>query len=229
MPYILIKNESLNDQKTGMIDLHTHTLFSDGVLLPAELARRCEAKGFRGLVITDHVDYSNIDTVIPNIVKACKEISSVSKIKVRGGAELTHLRPEHIKSMVKRARELGAFIVIVHGETITEPVLPGTNRAAIEAGADILAHPGLITEDDARLAKSNNVRLEISGRKGHSYANGYVVKIAKKVGAKLVFGSDSHTPDDLLDRNYAERIILGAGVEENEIKEIFREAESLVI
>ena len=108
----------------NVIDLHTHTLFSDGVLLPAELIRRCEAKGFRGLVITDHVDYSNIDFVIPNILNACKEIASVAKIKVHGGVELTHLRTEHIKSMVKRARALGAFIVLVHGETITEPVLP---------------------------------------------------------------------------------------------------------
>ncbi|TAK61460.1 MAG: histidinol phosphate phosphatase domain-containing protein [Bacteroidetes bacterium] len=211
-----------------MIDLHTHTLFSDGVLLPAELIRRCEAKGFRGLAITDHVDYSNIDMVIPNVLKACKEISAVAKIKILGGAELTHIRPEHIKSMVNRAKALGACIVLVHGETITEPVLPGTNRAAIEAGADILVHPGLITEDDAKLAKINGVRLEISGRKGHAYANGHVVKMAKKVGAKLIFGSDSHTPDDLLDRNRAECIARGAGLEEKDIKEIFKDAESLI-
>ena len=212
----------------NVIDLHTHTLFSDGVLLPAELIRRCEAKGFRGLVITDHVDYSNIDFVIPNILNACKEIASVAKIKVHGGVELTHLRLEHIKSMVKRARALGAFIVLVHGETITEPVLPGTNRAAIEAGADILVHPGLITESDAKLAKARGVRLEVSGRKGHAYANGHVVKMAKRVGAKLVFGSDSHTPDDLLDRNSAESIARGAGLEEKDIQEIFKEAESLI-
>lgn len=211
-----------------MIDLHTHTLFSDGVLLPAELIRRCEAKGFRGLVITDHVDYSNIDMVIPNVLKACREIAAVSKIKVCGGAELTHLRPEHIKSMVKRARDLGAFIVLVHGETITEPVLPGTNRAAIEAGADILVHPGIITEEDARLAKKNGVRLEISGRKGHAYANGHVAKMAKKVGTKLVFGSDSHTPDDLLDRSRAEFIARGAGMEEYDIQEMFQEAATLI-
>lgn len=211
-----------------MIDLHTHTLFSDGVLLPAELIRRCEARGFRGLVITDHADYSNIDIVIPNVLKACREIASAAKIRVHGGVELTHLRPEHIKSMVERAKTLGAFLVLVHGETITEPVLPGTNRAAIEAGADVLAHPGLITEDDASLAKSRGVRLEISGRKGHAYANGHVVKMAKKSGAKLVFGSDSHTPDDLLDRNRAESIIRGAGLEEKDIQEIFKEAESLI-
>ena len=126
------------------------------------------------------------------------------------------------------AKSLGACIVLVHGETITEPVLPGTNRAAIEAGADILVHPGLISEDDAKLAKANGVRLEISGRKGHAYANGHVAKMAKKFGTKLIFDSDSHTPDDLLDRNRAECIARGAGLEEKDIEEIFREAESLI-
>ncbi|MBM4054288.1 MAG: histidinol phosphate phosphatase domain-containing protein [Planctomycetes bacterium] len=211
-----------------MIDLHTHTLFSDGELLPSELIRRCEIKGFRGLAITDHADYSNIDIVIPNVLKACKEITSIARIKVRVGVELTHLRPEHIKAMVQRARELGAHIVLVHGETITEPVIPGTNRAAIEAGADVLTHPGLISEDDVKLAKERGVRLEISGRKGHSYANGHVAKIAKKVGAKLVMGSDSHSPGDLLDRSYAELIIKAAGLDDDDVKKIFKEAETLI-
>ena len=211
-----------------MIDLHTHTLFSDGVLLPSELIRRCETKGFRGLAITDHADYSNIDIVIPNVLKACKEIESTTRMRVRVGVELTHLRPEHIRGMVQRARELGAFIVLVHGETITEPVIPGTNRAAIEAGADVLTHPGLISEDDVKLAKEKGVRLEISGRKGHSYANGHVAKMAKKVGAKLVMGSDSHSPGDLLDRAYAELIIKAAGLDDDDVKKIFKDAETLI-
>ena len=45
-------------------------------------------------------------------------------------------------------RGLGARIIVVHGETIVEPVRPGTNRKALESDVDILAHPGLITEDE---------------------------------------------------------------------------------
>jgi len=211
-----------------MIDLHTHTLFSDGAVLPSELIRRCEIKGFRGLVITDHADYSNIDFVIPCVLKACKEAESVSGVKVRVGVELTHIHPEHIGAMIAKARSLGAFLVLVHGETITEPVRPGTNKAAIEAGADILTHPGLITENDAVLAKKNGVRLEISGRKGHAYANGHVAKTAKKAGATLVLGSDSHSPGDLLDRKHAECIARGAGLDEEDIQKLFKEAELLL-
>ena len=43
-----------------MIDLHTHTFHSDGALVPSELAARAFAKGYKGLAITDHADFSNI-------------------------------------------------------------------------------------------------------------------------------------------------------------------------
>jgi len=53
-----------------MIDLHTHTLFSDGVLLPAELARRAQVLGYQALAMTDHVDSSNLEFVLPRLVAA---------------------------------------------------------------------------------------------------------------------------------------------------------------
>ena len=63
----------------------------------------------------------------------------------------------------------------MHGESPVEPVIEGTNRAGIEAGADILAHPGNITEEDARLAAEKGVYLEITARAGHSETNQHVI------------------------------------------------------
>jgi len=117
-----------------------------------------------------------------------------------------------IAGIVKFARELGIYYVIVHGETIAEPVEKGTNNEAIKAGVDILAHPGLIEEDDVLLAKKNGVLLEISGRKGHSLANGHVGMLAQKHGAKLIFDTDSHSPSDLTDMEQARKIVSGAGL-----------------
>ena len=37
-----------------MIDLHTHTFFSDGVLIPSELFQRARAKGYHTIAVTDH-------------------------------------------------------------------------------------------------------------------------------------------------------------------------------
>lgn len=211
-----------------MIDLHMHSLLSDGVLLPSELARRCEVMGFKAIAVTDHVDSSNIQTVVPNIVKACNEINKYWKIRIIPGLEITHTPVEIINDLAKEGRGLGAKIVILHGETIVEPVLKGTNHAGVLADIDILAHPGIIEEEDAQIASEKNISLEISGRKGHSFTNGHVVKMAQKTGAALIFNSDSHTPSDLLSKDVAVKIIRGTGVSSKEVENIFENSQRLV-
>lgn len=211
-----------------MIDLHTHTLLSDGGLIPTELARRAETLGFRALAMTDHVDTAMADVVVPVLVRVAEDLAPVMKMKVIAGAEVTHCRPEHIARVVERCRRLGARIVIVHGETPSEPVIKGTNRAAIEAGCDILAHPGLITEADARLAAERGVLLEVSGRAGHCLGNGHVVQTARRAGARVVFGSDTHEPGDLRTRGDAEYVLACAGCGAEEVAAAFDAAERLV-
>jgi histidinol phosphatase-like PHP family hydrolase len=210
-----------------MIDLHTHSIFSDGDLIPTELVRRAEVAGCRTIAITDHTDHSNYDLIIPRIVRVCEEINTVSSIRVIPGVELTHLYPAHIPRMVKEVRAMGARIVVVHGETIAEPVMPGTNLAAIQAGADILAHPGLISEDEVRLAAERGVYLEVSARKGHSLTNGHVVRLARKTGAKLVLNTDGHSPSDLIGKEFACKVAQGAGMTEEEIPVMFQNSEVL--
>ncbi len=211
-----------------MIDLHTHSIFSDGELLPCELVRRAAATGYSAIAITDHVDPSNIDFVIPRMVEAIKKLSGFVSIDVIAGAEITHTPPMLIPELVREARSLGAGIVLVHGETIVEPVLEGTNRAAIEAGVDILAHPGLITTEDILLARDRGVTLEITSRKGHSLSNGYIAKEAVKFGIPLSMNTDAHSPADLITKETARRILLSAGIEESHIELVFRNSKVLV-
>lgn len=47
-----------------MYDLHTHTIFSDGELLPAELIRRAAVLGYQTIGITDHADRSNTTSLV---------------------------------------------------------------------------------------------------------------------------------------------------------------------
>jgi len=147
-----------------MIDLHTHSLFSDGELLPSELVRRLEDMEYSCVAITDHVDSSSLDFVIPRLVKVAKDLNQRQSVRVIPGVEITHVHPEFMESLVVQSRELGAKIVIVHGETIVEPVAKGTNRAAILSRVDILAHPGLIAVEDIKMAAERGVYLEISAR-----------------------------------------------------------------
>lgn len=211
-----------------MIDLHTHSLLSDGELLPYELVRRAVAIGYSAIAITDHVDTSNIDLVVPRIAKAIKKLKEFVSIEVVPGAEITHAPPKLIPELVKEARALGAKIVVVHGETIVEPVAEGTNRAAIEAGADILAHPGLITTEDILFAKDKGIALEITSRKGHSLANGYIAKEAIKFGVPITINTDSHSPSDLMTKETARKMLFAAGIDENRIEQIFENSKLLV-
>jgi putative hydrolase len=211
-----------------MIDLHTHSIFSDGELVPYELIRRAIAAGYGAIAITDHMDASNIDFIIPRVVKAVERIKPVVPIEVLPGAEITHAPPELIPDLVKEARSLGAKIVIVHGETIVEPVKEGTNRAAIEAGADIISHPGLISTEDLLFAKEKNIILEITSRKGHSLSNGHVAKEAMRFGVPMCVNSDSHSPSDLITKEFARRVLLGAGIEKNRIEAIFENSRNLI-
>lgn len=205
-----------------MIDLHTHSIFSDGELLPSELIRRALDRGYEAIAITDHVDFSNIDFVIPRVIKACEELNRYWGLKAIPGVEITHVPPEAISDLTKEARNLGARIVLSHGETIVEPVAPGTNSASIKAGVDILAHPGLITVEDAAMAHERGIYLEITSRKGHCLSNGHIVSVAMKLGTGLVMNTDAHSPDDLITKEEAEKILLASGLTKEWVNMVFK-------
>ena len=210
-----------------MIDLHTHSIFSDGELVPAEHLRRVEFLSYEAVAITDHADSSNLDFIIPRIVKVAEDLNRFSRTKLIPGIELTHIPPQMFSELVPRARELGAKIIVGHGETVMEPVCAGTNLAAIKAGVDILAHPGFITKDDALLAAEKGVFLELTGRKGHSLTNGYVARIAADTGAFLVLNADAHGPGDFMTAAMAETVALGAGLDKIRYEKLRRDMSEL--
>ena len=211
-----------------MIDLHTHSLFSDGELIPAELTRRAAHAGYRAIAITDHADRSMFDLVIPRLLRVSNELGEAWGLTVLAGVELTHIPPGDIAASAEEARALGAQIIVCHGETLVEPVAPGTNRAALEADIDILSHPGLLTAEEVRLAAQRGVCLELSARKGHSLSNGHVARMALAHGAMLVVNSDAHAPGDLVPLEMARKVALGAGLSEEQFEQCRRNAEELV-
>lgn len=211
-----------------MIDFHTHTVFSDGELIPAELARRARVAGYRAMAMTDHADLSNIDLILENIHRFAKKHAHYFDIDVFAGVELTHVPPGLIGEMTKYARKSGAQIVVCHGETIVEPVAEGTNLAAIEAKVDVLGHPGLISDVEVKLAAEYGVCLEITTRKGHSLTNGHVVSMARKHGAKLVINNDAHAPGDMVGPEMRRMIALGAGMTKDEYQQAEENSRQLV-
>ena len=208
-----------------MIDLHVHSVFSDGELIPSEIIRRCAEKKYEGVAITDHADLSNIYHILSSLNKL-KDFRDDYEIPMLIGVEITHVPPKLIGKAVELAWKEGAEIVIVHGETIVEPVKEGTNYYAVNEEIDILAHPGLIDIETAEIAKSNGVYLEITTRKGHCLTNGHVAKIAKEVGCDVVINNDAHSPSDFVSKELAEKILRGAGIED--VEKVFENSRKIL-
>ncbi|CAG0975415.1 MAG: histidinol phosphate phosphatase domain-containing protein [Candidatus Methanoperedens sp.] len=200
-----------------MIDLHTHSSFSDGELIPSELVRRAVVLGYTAIAITDHVDYTNIEHILSSVCHV-KSLENDYDIRIFSGVEITHVPPSKMPQLVRMARKLGAEVIVVHGETSVEPVPQGTNHVAVSLDIDILAHPGFITLEDARTAKENGICLEITSRNGHNRTNGHVARIAQEIGAELIVDTDSHSPHDLINDETAFKIAMGAGLDEKGAK-----------
>lgn len=208
------------------IDFHIHSIFSDGTLLPAAIVREAEVKGHSAIAISDHVDASNLEEVVAALTKFVRKQGATLPIRVLPGVEISYLRPEDIGEYAKQARKLGAKLVIVHGQSPMEPVIPGTNSVTVKLKGlvDILAHPGnSLTEDEARAAKENGIFLELSARKGHRDGNKHVASMAKKTGAKMLVDSDAHSEADIITQEQAYQVALDAGLSEEEAVRVVRD------
>ena len=166
---------------------------------------------------------SNFEELAKVFIKICKE-KNIKEILLNGNYLLAYelnATGVHLTSTqfdeIKKAKDLGAQIVVVHGETLNEPVIEGTNYAAVNSEyVDILGHPGLITYEEAQIAKENGIYLEISARSGHCLGNGHVANIASEVGNKLLVNTDTHSPDNLITFEKSYEIALGAGLSKKE-------------
>ena len=211
-------------------DFHTHTFLSDGALLPIELIRRAIVNGYEALAITDHASASNLERVIEETSRDCQLAQRLWGFLAIPGVEITHCPASSIADLAARAKRAGAAIVVVHGETLVEPVEPGTNLAAVESpDVDILAHPGLIGTEEAQMAAKQGVFLEISCRKGHCLSNGHVAQVARETGAQLLVNTDTHVPSDMLTDEFARKVALGAGLSEDEAETALRRNPQLLL
>ena len=205
-------------------DFHTHTLLSDGVLVPIELIRRAIVTGYAALGISDHTGAGGLERRLEEANEDCRLARERWHYPVYAGVELTHVPASAVAELAMRARRAGAAYVIVHGETPVEPTEPGTNLAAVSCPqVDILAHPGLLTVAEAAIAAENGVFLEITAKSGHALGNGSVAAVARQTGAKLLLGSDTHVPEQLLTPAMATRVLLGAGLSVAEMEHVRRD------
>jgi histidinol phosphatase-like PHP family hydrolase len=201
---------------SGLYDLHTHTTLTDGEMIPIELVRRMAVLGYTTVAITDHADSTNLQHLIESVIRL-KPSAELYGVRLLCGVELTHIPPSLIPASAREAKNFGADIVVVHGESPVEPVVAGTNHAACTCrDVDVLAHPGFITREDAHEARDHGVALEITSRGGHNRTNGHVASIAREADCIIIVNSDAHGPHDLLDKRAKFDVARGAGLKKQE-------------
>ncbi|MHA2358357.1 MAG: histidinol phosphate phosphatase domain-containing protein, partial [Candidatus Heimdallarchaeaceae archaeon] len=145
------------------------------------------------------------------------------------GVEITHVPPSIIPKLARIAKERN-FLVVVHGETLVEPVASGTNKIAVSCpDVDILAHPGHLSLGEAELAKENDVFLEITTRGGHSLGNAVVAENAMKTGAKMILNTDAHQPRDFLTEKLRNKTASSSGIPKSMFEELFQKSPNELI
>ena len=204
-----------------LYDFHSHTFLSDGVLSPLELIRRAAVRQYAAIAVTDHTGPGSLARIIKEVSKDCKLARLQWGIIAIPGVELTHLPAAAINDVARKAKDLGAWLVVVHGESPVEPVEEGTNLAAVKSRyVDILAHPGHMTLKVAELAAKNDVFIEITTRRGHCITNAHVAKMAVEAGALMLLNSDTHDEDDLLSDQITKDVLRQAGINSRKFKQI---------
>lgn len=204
-----------------MIDFHIHvTPFSTGDahsgLLPTEALRLARCAGFRAVGLILRADAASLPLLFPPLLQLLRNCSLYAGVEAFAGVELVHIPPALLPDAVAEARNMGAALVLAHGESLArnpaEAVETGTNLAAISAGVDILAHPGLITPQDAAFAAEKGIHLELSLAPWHCLANAHIVRTAGD--APLLLNSNARTSADFFlpdaTRALRQAAILGA-------------------
>lgn len=205
-------------------DFHSHTFLTDGSTAATDMWLHADRLAHRVLAVTDHVALNDPTPLIRRLHEEAEAFRDGPLVPLVG-VEISMVRPDRIAGVARAARHAGAQIVIVHGETLSEPVPRGTNHAAIDCReVDLLAHPGLLAPADAELAAAHDTFLEISGRRGHSLTNGHVAQTAVAAGARLVVDSDAHAPEQLLPYELARSIAAGAGLRPEHVERALADA-----
>lgn len=199
------------------IDFQNHSTLSDGLLEPMALLQRAVQLNFHAVALTEHVDARNVERMVERLILVQAQARALPVIFVPG-VEITGVPPNEIAEVAKRARRAGAWLVLVHGETLMGGAQPGTNLAAAQCpDVDLIGHPGFLSEEAAYAARENNTFIELSGREVHSLTNGYVAKLAERLGLRLIVNSDTHRPEQMLTMDRAELVARGAGLEQPQI------------
>ncbi|MBL3581699.1 histidinol phosphate phosphatase domain-containing protein [Oleidesulfovibrio alaskensis] len=202
-----------------MIELRVCSSLSRGSMSPAQAARMGRLAGLRAMVLTEQVDSVTMTATLAQLVPAVRRLSLFGGIEVIAGCEIAHMPPALIPDAVQEARSLGARFVSVLGQYLGSYAEEGTNLAAIDAGCDLLAAPGLISEEEAAFAAERGTMLDITACGMQALANGHIAVAARAAGAPVAVTGGVCEPSQFINADLRRAVALGAGMTPQEYAE----------
>jgi predicted metal-dependent phosphoesterase TrpH len=152
--------EQAGEKSPGLVDLHSHTVFSDGLFTPEELVAEADRLKLRAVAITDHDAVGGVDRalaagrqlqleVVPGVEMSCNTNSvdvhmlayyiDYQNQAVQDFFELVRRkRAERAEKMVKKLHELGVKIGLDRVRELAQGAATGrphVAQALVEAGA----------------------------------------------------------------------------------------------
>ena len=202
-------------------DLHMHSTWSDGKASVEEMARACEARGYRYLAMSDHSPaLAMVGGITPErAVDQWEEIARVQEgldgITIFKSLEVDILRDGSLDMTDEVLETLDLVLVSVHSLMEMDRVLM-TDRviAAIQhPQVDILAHPTgrllarrepfqLEMEEVLQAARDLDVAVEINANPNRLDLNDVHAHRAKELGVKVCISTDAHSVQRLDHMSY---------------------------
>ena len=203
-------------------DLHMHTSASDGSATIEDMVRAGIARGYDYIAISDHTKHLGITHGLDakQLARQMKAIDRLNAkrpgIRILKSAEVDILPDGKLALEDAALADLDFAIAAVHtkftlsAKAQTERII----RAMDNPLVNIIAHPTgrLIGEreayavDMAQLMKAARARgcyLEVNAQPARLDLNDSHCRMAKEMGLKLAFGTDSHSPETLHYMRYA--------------------------
>ena len=202
-------------------DLHMHSTWSDGKASVEEMARACQARGYRYLAMSDHSPaLAMVGGITPErAVDQWDEIARVQEgldgITIFKGLEVDILRDGSLDMTDEVLETLDLVLVSVHSLMEMDRVLMTDRviKAIQHPQVDILAHPTgrllgrrepfqLEMEEVLQAARDLDVAVEINANPNRLDLNDVHAHRAKELGVKVCVSTDAHSVQRLDHMSY---------------------------
>lgn len=240
--YSICDNAYCDLEKDIKGDLHSHTLWTDGIHSIEQMAQAAIEKRYDYLAITDHsysmrIAHGLSESQALSQIQEIREFNKRHKLKLLAGIEVDILADGNLDYTDETLAQFDFVIAAVHSHLNQEPLAlyNRLEKALSNPFVNILAHPttrligrpGILfcerepykisIQDIISLCKKNNVVLEVNCFPERLDLNEENAALAIEHGVKISLGTDAHSLAHLCNIKYGINIVNRINAKKNMI------------